>query len=225
VAPRQGFVDASYTWGFDRLDGVSAESWSVVLDYSDWAGTFNGTRRSSGKQSGTISVRGGSFEAIDRSGVGWVYPGRNLKSRSLSWNGVSYSLEGNYAFVPAFGATAHGIVFVGCFVVSVPLVDGEELTVSSPPPPWFEGWESAVLGANPITSNAPPWIQADRGRWTIGDTASSVPECSTAQNHVDIVREASRKSLKLYSAATPNGCAQNVWAAIEARSSASPLKG
>lgn len=325
------------------------ESYTVVLEYSDWAGGFTGTRRFTGTQTGNIVINAGKFTVIDRSGVSWALPGRDLKSRTIRDLGGGYSVEGDYPFVPAFGATARGIVLLGCFVVSVPLVDGEvpafyrvneysafgttlaslsgggsmvgssleatvsstvsltrivgpptivqqpqkqtvvvgqdatftvvaggdgpfgyvwrrgttvlagrngaslpltnvqtvdagsysvtvtnsggtatsaaaQLTVLAPPPVWFEGWESAALQVQVVSSNSPNLIAGDKRFWVAGDTASNFPECTSALNRVEIVQEEGRKALRLRSHTSPGGCAENLWVALDSRtSSALPL--
>ena len=106
------------------VDGTftATESWSVTLDYSNWGDSYTGTQHFSGTQSGTIVIVDGNYTLLDRSGVAWASPGLDLKSRSISGDATSYRISGNYIFGPGF---SRGIVFLGAFVVSVPLVVGE----------------------------------------------------------------------------------------------------
>jgi uncharacterized repeat protein (TIGR02543 family) len=111
-----------------QIDGLYnvTETWTVTLVYDDWAGSFSGTRQYSGTTSGTISINNGSYRLIDRTGVGWDAPRRDsLLSRQINGFGTSYEIYGDYPFAPAYGSSAWGILFLGFFVVKVPLVDGE----------------------------------------------------------------------------------------------------
>ena len=66
------------------------ETWSVTLYYDDFAGGFTGTRRYSGTQTGTLRITNGEYDILDRTGVQWASPGRDLKGRSLTY-GVAMS--------------------------------------------------------------------------------------------------------------------------------------
>lgn len=109
-------VDGTYT---------VTESWSATLQYSHWADGISTTKYYSGTQSGTLVISAGNYHLIDRSGVPWASPGRDLTKRSIYDSGFGCSVSGSYVFGAAFGADAHGILFLGGFVVSVPLIDGE----------------------------------------------------------------------------------------------------
>jgi len=109
------------------LDGAfkASETWSVTLEYSDYGTGFTGTKNFTGTQTGTIIITADQYTLLDKSGVHWSAPGEDLTSRSIYYSGNSYSVSGSYVFAPAFGSSARGIVFLGGFVVSVPLLDGE----------------------------------------------------------------------------------------------------
>jgi hypothetical protein len=107
-------VDGTYT---------VTERWTVTIEYDRFEG-FTGTKVYRGTQTGTIRVVNGRYVALDRSGVAWASPGRNLKGRSMYYDGFSYHISGDFVFAPAYGQTVRGIVFLGAFVVSVPFRDG-----------------------------------------------------------------------------------------------------
>jgi hypothetical protein len=102
------------------------ETWSARLEYNRFGrDRFTGTRTFSGTQSGTIRIVDGRYQILDRAGIDWSSPGRDLKRRTLTLDEFSHCIDGDYPFAPVFGAQAYGLVFLGCFAVKVPLVDGE----------------------------------------------------------------------------------------------------
>ena len=96
-----------------------------------------------------------------------------------------------------------------------------QLLVKPPGPPWYEGWETAALGAHTASSNAVSMISGDKGRWVIEDTVSFFPECGPPLNHADIVLENGRKLLKLTSVHNDGGCAENIGVSIDRRTATS----
>ena len=110
------------------IDGTFTvtEKWTVKLTYSHWADrNYSGVKQYSGTQTGKIVVNGGGYVLLDQSNLPVGGLGSSLTDRSIFDSGSGYSISGGYVFGAAFDATAHGIVFLGCFVVSVPLIDGE----------------------------------------------------------------------------------------------------
>ncbi|MBI3414509.1 MAG: immunoglobulin domain-containing protein [Verrucomicrobia bacterium] len=110
------------------IDGTFTvtETWKVKLTYSHWGDqNYSGVQQFSGTQVGKIVVNGGSYVVLDQSNLPVGGLDSSLTSRTISPNVGGYSISGGYVFGAAFDATAHGIVFLGCFVVSVPLIDGE----------------------------------------------------------------------------------------------------
>jgi hypothetical protein len=110
------------------VDGTykATETWSATLTYWHFGSPpATGPRVSSGTQTGTIVITNGQYTTVDQSGVSWDSGGLDLKSRTCYWDGFNYEISGSYVFAPVYGSTAKGLVFLGCFVVSVPLVDGE----------------------------------------------------------------------------------------------------
>jgi hypothetical protein len=107
------------------------ESWSVTLTYQDWGGGeaegegFTGTRTFSGREVGRVTARSGSYLLVNRVGHHLAGVDPALTKRAIIETGGQFSISGSNVFAPAFGATTHAIVFLGAFMLSVPLVDGD----------------------------------------------------------------------------------------------------
>lgn len=111
-----------------QMDGTYnvTEKWTVTLQYDRFgANNFIGTKTFSGTETGQIVVNNGQYKIIDRTGIAWSYPGRDLKARSISDYGYAFHVSGDYVFAPGYGVSAYGLVFMGCFAKKVPLIDGE----------------------------------------------------------------------------------------------------
>src|SRR5262245_40602984 len=100
------------------------ETWSVTLAYRDWGGGFTGTRLFSGRETGRVTVRDRTYLLANRVGHHLVGVDPTLTKRAIVPNGDGYSIYGSNVFAPVLGATTHAIVFLGAFMLSVPLVDG-----------------------------------------------------------------------------------------------------
>jgi hypothetical protein len=100
------------------------ESWVVTLEYDHFAG-YTGTKHFSGKQTGTLVITDGAYKLINQTGVTISSMNASLLSRTIYSYYGGAGISGDYPFAPAYGAGAYGLVFLGCFAVKVPLVDGE----------------------------------------------------------------------------------------------------
>lgn len=111
-------------WALDGVFTVT-EDWSVTLEYDNFAGgRFTGVKHFSGRETGTLVIHNGDYKLINRTGL-QIQGNDRLLARSIDCFGDSCSIDGYYAFGPGYNARAYGILFLGCFVVKVPLVDGE----------------------------------------------------------------------------------------------------
>lgn len=107
------------------------EDWVVKLTYSGWGDqNFSGTRQYNGRQTGTINVVNGDYRLIDQTGI----PGGTLieyADRGIGEFGQTFRITGDRVMPHlAAGASLFGIVYLGGFIVKVPLVDGEIPTFS-----------------------------------------------------------------------------------------------
>jgi len=123
------------------------ENWRVTLEYNEFGDNgYSGTKVFSGTQTGTLVIENGSYTLVNKTGFRFSGGDSYLLDREIEGDPSAYYISGSYAFGPAYGASAKGIVFLGAFVVSVPLLDGEI--------PVFTGYDyfaahgpaSAVLG-------------------------------------------------------------------------------
>jgi hypothetical protein len=116
---------ATFTFAVEGTFNVT-EAWRVTLTYENFGRGYTGVKVFSGTQQGTIAVNEeGHYDLIDRTGVRWGSTRQDLTARWLYQGGGFYYVSGNYPFAPAFGLQSYGIVFLGCFIVKVPLVGGE----------------------------------------------------------------------------------------------------
>jgi len=102
------------------------EKWSVTLTYSGF-----GPRTIAGSNGSAANrpARSWSRTAITGSTMPpayhWSEGDLDLMGRQISGGSGGYSISGGLVFGPAYGQKAYGLVFLGAFVVKVPLVDGE----------------------------------------------------------------------------------------------------
>jgi Immunoglobulin domain len=104
------------------------ESWTATLTYSQWGDqNYSGTKQFSGTQSGTIDVAaGGGFTMLDQSGIPHDPPAGAGRTRTLNFDGSQYRVNGDKVMPYLLaGVSLYGILYLGEFVVNVPLVDGE----------------------------------------------------------------------------------------------------
>jgi hypothetical protein len=120
-------IAACIGWPAHAVDGTFTvtEEWSVTLEYDQFGNHgFTGTRQFSGRETGTLIITGDTYTLINRTGF-QIQVDPEIKERSIYCPGASCSINGDFAFAPAFGARAYGVLFLGCFMVKVPLIDGE----------------------------------------------------------------------------------------------------
>lgn len=76
-----------------------------------------------------------------------------------------------------------------------------------------EGWESAAIGSYSPAA-AIPVIDADEGRWIIGDTVSEFPDCGPTPQAAEVISSGGGKALHLVSKDSGSSCSDNVWVGL-----------
>jgi hypothetical protein len=129
----------------------AVETWSVTLSYRDWNG-FTGTREFTGQERGRIFIRDGVYTLANK--VGHHLSGVNLAliKREIASDGNQYSIQGGDVIAPVLGAPASAAVFLGAFIVSVPLLDGEIPTFEGVEPYAASGEAATITGGGAMTS-------------------------------------------------------------------------
>jgi formylglycine-generating enzyme len=111
------------------IDGTFnvTETWSATLTYSGWGDqNFSGTRQFSGSQSAAIVVANGNFELIDRTSIAHEPPAGGGRSRTLNFSGGQFTISGGRVMPYILGGqTLSGVIYLGQFAVTIPLVDGQ----------------------------------------------------------------------------------------------------
>ncbi len=110
------------------LDGTFnvTEDWKVTLSYSHWGDQdYSGTKTVSGTQTGKIIMTNGRYQLVDKAGIPGGAPADEA-GRVLSATSSGYSISGGKV-MPALaaGSSLYGLVYLGAFIVKVPIIDGE----------------------------------------------------------------------------------------------------
>ncbi|MGC9453018.1 MAG: SUMF1/EgtB/PvdO family nonheme iron enzyme [Oceanipulchritudo sp.] len=109
------------------VDGTYSvtESWTVRIDYDNFAGGHSGTNTFTGSESGSIEVTGGEFRILDGSSTAGKIPAAD-KDHSFYQSGSTYTISGSrlvqdLAYLPSPNLLLH----IGIFRIFVPIQDGE----------------------------------------------------------------------------------------------------
>ncbi len=127
------------------VDGTfnMVETYSVTFNYDNFANSYTGTKTFSGRTSGKVTIQNGTYSLVNKTGLQLAGLSSGLTERMMTEDAGTYSINGGHVFAPGYAAKAYGILFLGAFIVKVPLVDGEV--------PAFFSSES-YAGSGPSTS-------------------------------------------------------------------------